>query len=441
MKKFLVLMFSILLAVTLAACSSESSSTDKSEGEKNDSDKGKVTLKFFSANPDRTVGVGKVEQDIIDAYMKENPNVKIEVEALQDEPYKNKIKIYSSTNKLPDIMHTWGQESFIAPLIANGLLLELNQSEFTDYEFVPGSLDGFSKDEKLYGLPKNTDMLPIYYNKKIFEDNGIEIPKTQEDLLAVVKKLRNADINPISINGMEGWTFPIWFEYVLQRETGDFSFMDAALARKGSFDTAEVVNAAKFMKELADAEGFQDGFLTADYGASRNLFGQEQAAMYLMGSWEMGLATDQNFPESFRNNVGVFPYPASDKGAVEDVAAWFGGGYSISNNSANKEEAVKFLKYFYQQDNWVKLAWQSGATIPAQKFDNYLTGEETDLQKDLISIFNSIKTSSGTPVLDQGKPEFKETIMKLQQELLSKSLSPEEFAEKLEEAGEKNSQN
>lgn len=439
--QFLVLFLSILLIFSLTACNSKSSSTDKENTGKSANGEKQIILKFFSANPDRTTGVGKVEQDIIDAYMKENKNVKIEVEALQDEPYKNKIKIYSSTNKLPDILHTWGQESFIAPLITNGLLLELNQDEFKDYGFVPGSLDGFSKDGKLYGLPKNTDLLPIFYNKKIFKDKGIEIPKTQDELLATVKKLRKAGVNPISINGMDGWTFPIWFEYVLQRETGDFSVMDNDLAGKGSFDSPEVVKAAKFMKELADDGGFQDGFLTADYGASRNIFGQEQAAMFLMGSWEMGLAADQNFPESFRKNVGVFPYPASDKGKVEDVAVWHGGGYSISKNSANKEEAVKFLNYFFKQENWVKAAWQSGAAIPAQKFDNYLTGKETDVQKELISIFNSIKTASGTPVLDQGKPEFKETIMKLQQELLSKSLSPEEFAKKLEEAGKKNRQN
>jgi len=44
--------------------------------------------------------------------------------------------------------------------------------------------------------------------------------------------------------------------------------------------------------------------------ASRNLFGQEAAAMYMMGSWELGLATDENFSENFRNNVRAFKIPA-----------------------------------------------------------------------------------------------------------------------------------
>lgn len=41
-----------------------------------------VTLKVFSNLPDRKNGQGLVEQMIIDEYMKENTNVKIEVEAL-----------------------------------------------------------------------------------------------------------------------------------------------------------------------------------------------------------------------------------------------------------------------------------------------------------------------------------------------------------------------
>ncbi len=54
----------------------------------------KVTLRLFSNLPDRKSGQGLAEQMIIDNYMKENPNVKIDVEALAEEPFKNKLKAY-----------------------------------------------------------------------------------------------------------------------------------------------------------------------------------------------------------------------------------------------------------------------------------------------------------------------------------------------------------
>ncbi|WHY85678.1 extracellular solute-binding protein [Neobacillus novalis] len=436
MKKWILLLLTAILSIGLVACSDN---TGSKEGSSKDGKKDgeKVTLKFFTALPDRETGLGGVEQKIIDSYMEKNPNVKIEVEALQDEPFKDKIKIYSSTKQLPDIIQAWGQSSFIAPLINNGLLYELNPADFEDKDFIEGSFDGFSKDGKLYGVPRNTDFLPLFYNKRLFEENGIEPPKTQEDLIAVSKKFRALGINPVATNGMDGWIFPMWFDYALQRETGSFDLMDDALHGDKSYTDPAVITAAKKMKEIVDAGVFADGYLTADYGTARNLFGQEKAAMYLMGAWEMGLATDENFPESFRNNVGVIPYPVSDKSKAGDLVIYQGGGYSISNNSEHKEEAVKFLKYFFESENWPKLTWQSGAGMPAQSFDKYLTGKESTLQKEMIDIFNSVTSASGTPILDDSTPEFKETIMSLHQELFTGKVTPNQFGEKLDAAAKK----
>ncbi|MDQ0196821.1 ABC transporter substrate-binding protein [Paenibacillus wynnii] len=393
------------------------------------------TLKLFTALADRSNGQGKIEQQIIDTYMKEHSNVTVEVEALQDEPYKSKVKIYASSNALPDIIQSWGQTSFIKPLIDEGMLAELNEADFTSYSFVSGSLDGFKQAGKLYGLPRNTDFFVMYYNQKILADNGIKIPKTTQDWFAATKKLRAKGINPITTNAVEGWSLPIWFEYIAQRHTGDFTKMDDVLAGKATFTGDEqFLAAANELQQFQKDNALAEGFLTADYGASRNLFGQGKAAFFLMGSWESGLATDENFSEEFRNHVAAAPYPASEVGKLTDIAAWFGGGYSVSAHSKNKAEAIQFLKYFYAPENWAKQIWQSGAGIPAQKFDQYLTGTENNLQKGLVNIFSSISTSSGTPLQDQGTNEFKNQVMEAHQSLMDGRCTPVEFLKKLDAA-------
>lgn len=444
---------SLLLALTLlvtAACSNNSggnsnqganqtgnNANSAETANENEPAPENITLSFFTALADRTNGLGKVEQDIIDQYVAENPHVEIKVEALQDEPYKSKVKVYSSTENLPDIMQVWGQPSFIQPLIDNNLLAELNEADFSSLGFVEGSYDGFSHDGKLYGLPRGADFLVLYYNKKLFADNGLTPPATIEELDNVIAAFRANNINPIAINGMDGWTVPIWFDYVLQRQTGDFDIMDQALRGEKSFTDEEFVNGAVAMQQFAQAKGFADGFLTADYGAARNLFGQEQAAMYLMGNWEAGLATDENFSEEFRSNVAAIPYPASEQGAVTDLASWYGGGYSIAANSPNKEEAVKFLQYMFQPERWAKMIWEADAGTPAQKFDQFLTGNETELQKELVAIFNNATSSSGTPIHDSATDEFKQVVMDAHQNLLVGQITPEQFTQQLEEAASK----
>lgn len=442
MKTALPIILLAALLMTLAACSFEASDSpsqstleDRDESSVDPQKKDEITLKFFTALADRSNGAGKVEQELIDAYMAENTGVKIEVEALQDEPYKSKIKVYASNNGLPDIMQTWGQASFIKPLIDNDLLMELYPSDFEASGFMAGSTDGFSKEGKLYGLPRSTDFLVIYYNQKIFNDYGVQVPQTLDELKTAIKTFHDNRINPIAVNGMDLWSFPIWFEYEQQRQSGDFTKMDEALAGQGKFTDDNFLAAAKEMREFVDIGAFADGYLTADYGAARNLFGQGKAAMYMMGNWESGLATDENFSQEFRYNVGAFAYPASVLGKSTATAAWFGGGYSISQTTKHPEEAIKFLKYFFKPDNWAKKEWMSGAGTPASKFE--LTGNETELQKQLIVILGNMTSSSGTPVLDEGTPEWKRAIMSLHSKLLTKQLSPEEFVEELDAAADK----
>lgn len=447
MKPMRLWLLTVIMAVLLAGCggSGGTTATDPGSNPKPDeagTDQGTkteeaVTLKMFTAYADRANGPGKIEQEIIDAYMQENPNVKIEVEALQDEPYKAKIKVYASTNQLPDIIQAWGQPSFLSPLLDNDMLLELNPADFDGSHFVTGSVDGFSKDGKMYGIPRNTDYAVLYYNKKIFDDNGLKVPTTVSELLDVVKQLRAKDINPVAINGMEGWTLPIMFDYYAQRASGDFTLMDKAFNGEISFTDPGIIQGATDMLAFAEAKGFADGWLTADYGTARNLFGQGQAAMFFMGNWEASLATDENFSEEFRQNVGAISFPASDKGAQTDIAAWYGGGYAISKNTKHADAAIAFMKYFFTPDNWPRKVWQSGAGTPAQKFDPYLTGEETELQKQLIDIFTNMTSSAGTPLQDISSDEFKQKSMEIHQQLLSGKITPEQFAKDLDAAAAK----
>ncbi len=53
-----------------------------------------------------------MEQTLFDQYMEENPNITIEVEALDDEAYKTKFKAYASGSGMPDLVNVWGHPSF-----------------------------------------------------------------------------------------------------------------------------------------------------------------------------------------------------------------------------------------------------------------------------------------------------------------------------------------
>ena len=300
-----------------------------------------VTIQLFSNLPDRTTGQGLIEQMLIDEYMEENPNVNIEVEALDDASYKTKFKAYASGSDMPDLVNIWGQPSFLSEVIDAGLLAELNQDDYADYNFIEGSLDGFMRDGKLYGLPRNTDVMGFYYNKAIFEECGVEVPTTYTELTDAVAKIAEKGYIPISMDGTDKYPLPIFIQDVYEKLVGADCYAKSTEAvATGEYDD-NWKTAAQMLTDLASAGGFQAGFETTDYGTAKNLFTNGQAAMYYMGSWEMSMATNEEIPEDIRNNISVFTMPAVEGGAgtATDICAWNGGGFAVTENSDVKDEA------------------------------------------------------------------------------------------------------
>lgn len=342
-KKLLAALLCVAMTATmLAGCGKKADSTNTATNagtgtEETSGDP--VTLKMFSNLPDRKNGQGLVEQTIIDEYMAANPNVTIEVEALDEESYKTKFKAYAMDG-MPDIVSIWGQPSFLDEVLDAGVLAELNESDYADYEFVSGSLDGFKKDGKLYGLPRNTDIMVFYYNQKMFTDNGWEVPTTYEEYITLAGKINEANIIPVAMDGGDGWVLACYLQDLMVRLEG---------------------------------------------------------------------------------------YPS------EKVAAAIanGDGYAVAESSANKAEAIKFLNYMYQPDKLSEYGWENGVGLSAQNQTPYLSGNETELQLQIMDLLNNATSISGTPINDCGSSNFKTVIETDIQSMTNGSMSVDSFLSNL----------
>lgn len=433
-KRFLAVFLTAAMAVSMTAgCGSGQGETEKGAAESgsstDDSGSGKITLKLFSNLPDRKTGQGLVEQMIIDEYMEENQNVTIEVEALDEEAYKTKFKAYSMEG-MPDVVSIWGQPAFLDEVVDAGVLAELNQGDYADYKFIEGSLNGFTYDGKLYGLPRNTDVACIYYNQKMFEDNQWDVPETYDELLELAGKISDAGMIPMAMDGGDGWPMAVYLSDLLFQLAGtESSEIIADAIATGDFTDENLVKATEILKESADAKLFQNGYDSQDYATAMNLFTNGQAAMFYMGSWESSMALNEDIPEEIRENIRVFTMPSvkGGKAAKTDIAAWNGGGYGVSAKSEIKEEAVKFINYMYQPDKLSKYGWENGVGMSAQDQSEDMTGEETELMKQIVDIVNNATNVSGTPINDCGPSVFKTSIESEIQSVSNGSTSVEEF--------------
>lgn len=338
-KKIIASLLTLAMAVSLlAGCSNSGSSTltssdvqdteQESSAENNEmvqeAGSGEaVTIKVFSNLPDRKNGQGLVEQMIIDEYMAANPNVTIEVEALDEEAYKTKFKAYAMDG-MPDVVSIWGQPSFLDEVLDAGVLAELNEADYADYGFIAGSLEGFKKDGKLYGLPRNTDIMLIYYNQKMFDDNGWKVPATYDELKKLCADIKAAGITPIAMDGGDGWTMACFLTDIFVKVAGtDYADTVRNAVAAGDFSAPEMKEATQILVDSVAAGMFQVGYDSQDYGTTMNLFTNGQAAMYCMGSWDCSMALNEDIAPEIRDNIRAFTMPIVDggKGGANDIAA------------------------------------------------------------------------------------------------------------------------
>lgn len=414
-----LLLCGTMLAGTLAGCSGSSSSAATSDATaataESTSTDGAVTIKVFSNLTDRTSGQGLIEQTLFDSYMEENPNVTIEVEALDDESYKTKFKAYATGGNMPDLVNIWCSPSFLDEVVAAGTLEPLNADDYADYGFTEGSLDGVTYDGQIYGLPRNTDVLGFYYNKDLFEANGVEVPTTWDELLAAAQVFQDAGISPIAMDGQDKWPLAHFINCMIGTVKGadTYATMVNSVQNSDYSDPAwkDTVTAASEQASLL----FQPGFETTDYATAMN----GQSAMFFMGSWEMSMAPDFE--------VGYFTMPDFDGDGQGVIGAYNGGGYAISSSSAVKEEATALLNYMFQPENWSKLSWENGVCMSAQDFSQYLTGNETDLQNDIINALNTASGITGMTYNDLGDSAYKTLSEDSTAEVLSGMISVDDF--------------
>lgn len=200
-------------------------------------------------------------------------------------------------------------------------------------------------------LPYSVMAASVIYNKKIFADNGIDVPKTWQELLAACQKLKDAGITPFEATLKDDWTVGQgWFDYTIGGSMDVIDFYKKVAAEganvgphsKTSFSKG-FAEPMKRMQQLlkddinkdAPSRGYNDGNLA---------FAQGRAAMYLQGPWAFSEIA-KTAPDL---QLGTFPLPMTDNPDDLAVRVNLDLAAMIPEGSKHKAAARDFLEYLYQ---------------------------------------------------------------------------------------------
>ncbi|MEU3098157.1 extracellular solute-binding protein [Streptomyces sp. NPDC006967] len=378
----------LALTVTLAACGGGDGGAS--------ADDGKIHVLVYG---DAT---NKVEKKLVDTFNKTS-DVKVVLDTIPGADYQKKLQTIISTPQAPDVFFNWGGGS-IKPFVKADLLLPLDgfieKNPDLENKFLPSVFNNAVVDGKPYGVPmRGTQPVLLFHNKTVLADAGVEPPKTWDELLDAVEKLKDAGVTPIALGGGDIWPTQMWFQYLFDRIAGPELLANALKGDKSAWESADSKKALGVIKELVDAGAFGKNYDSVKYtnGGSVQLLASGKAGFELMGSWyySQQLTDHKAFAEKGLG-YSTFPTVKGGKGDPANTAGNTNNYYSVLKKTKHPEAVAEFLKLMYS-DEFVKEQLAIGnlpTTTNTDKFiDTASNPEYARFQYDLVADAPSFQLS------------------------------------------------
>lgn len=369
MKKF-KLLFTLLLvlSLTLTACGTkdETAATDdaketttetEASGEESGLSGELVYWSMWNPTEPQAIALSKG----IEAFMANNPGVKIEVQwngreirqTLQPALDNGQV-IDIWDEDLERVTKTWGE---YAISVEDYLGNEYPTTGGKPYgEAVMGSLlelgRGHSESGELMAVPYQPFVIAFMYNKEHFETAGIDaVPETWDDLMAACEKLKAAGFTPMTIDDAYMDLLP--GHHLSRLKGSDWVGELVNDTTNAMWDDPAVLQMAKDYESLV-----ANGYMAETAGSNVWPAGQQDIAagtvsMYLNGTWLVNEIMGSTGPDF---KWGSFAYPAVDGGVDGTNAAIYGSqAFQISKECKTPDVAMALLAHLTtgEYDNFI----------------------------------------------------------------------------------------
>lgn len=307
----------------------------------------------------------------------------------------------------------------------NGWLDEKNgKGESWRETFLPGSLNQYQKEGETYGVPLVYVIWSVYYNKKLFRENGWTVPRTWDEFFGLCEQMRKAGVTPVAFQGRYSFYARPLVEHTYFQLAGPDAYSELQSATPGSFDSPAMVEALGVLDRLA-RNYFSQGFQGMSHTEAQLEFFQGRSAMLFCGSWLYSEMQD-NIPSDFE--LGAFALPLPDSLHADPGLQYASSGYFfVFRNSRNPEEGVRFLQYLTSPSNSAKFARSRGILVAVRGGNQDLHPMMADVARQLDSIKDTFGPMAG-PSIDGVAQVWTDNLDRILQGVAT----PEEVAERME---------
>lgn len=429
MKRIIALLLAIIMVMSLlTACSnntpSESSSSDPASTAKNEAGEEQITISFMHQwNDEARLPYW---EDLVNRYMEQNPNVKIEMQAVANEPYKEKLRVMLAGDDVPDLFFTWDGD-YIARFAEAGVIMNLDEMLAADPEFKDsfnqGLLTTGQYNGSQYGFPIRTCVNFILYYTDKFEQYGLEEPETWDEFMEICDVLKENGEIPLMLGNLNGSPLTHWMAALNLMLVDPETLAADYYLETGDFSDPNYVKTLETLKEMYDSGTFLPGGASVDSNAAVEGWCAGNTVMI----YDQCASFKTKFAPGASGDWGIFQLPPMEgAGDPEMMIGWI-DQFAISSKCEHPEVVLDFLKFFYNEENQMKMTEEIGfvSTIDAVASNTEIAVPQL---QEAMGIINECKGFS-CPLDLEMNASVASVYMAGGQELLGGTKTPEEIME------------
>lgn len=302
------------------------------------------------------------------SYLAEQlPNVEIEFEFVSQDNFDNVLNTQLQAGEGPDIIEVGGQTKLLAHA---GYLMDLTDQEFIS-SYADAGLQPYMVDGKVYATPLQSWYEGIFYNRTMFAENGIEIPKTWEEFIAVHKALEEKGIKAQTMGAQ---SYEPMMKQSIALVNNEFYSNPDNKEFDEKFNTGEASLAEGWLPAVQEwYKIIEEGCLTEEmlglsYDQALDEFATEKAAMWECGPWAVETIKEKNPNLDF----GMFPIPGLDAEKPGWLVGGPGSAFAVNAKTEHPEEVLQVLAL-------TAAAEAQQALVKDNAGSSFVTGVEVDL--------------------------------------------------------------
>ncbi|MGM1045961.1 MAG: extracellular solute-binding protein [Bacillota bacterium] len=399
-KKSLALLMSLLLVTSafVSGCGADKEPAKGSEGTPEAGNEPfEMTIRHTQVGDSKKFRLALL-QDVVKKTEAAVPGLKLNLDGVDSEVNrKEKLRGEMASGKPPEIFDVFGSPD-AGVYAKEGLMLDITpivdelgiKDKFT-------TLDPFTHDGKLYGLPIGGNIEGFFYNKEYFEQKGLSVPKTLAELEKIAETIKADGKIPFAQSSKDAWiplmtTNNLWAYYAGPEITYGFK------TGESKWTDPKVVEGVKKHQEWVQKGYYKKGELGFEYADMRNQIISGEAIMMMDGSWATSVFRDPEQAGDMVGKIGFFNLPPVNEDdpvvVMQDANNGYGFSASIKDDPRKMQAVKELIKNMWTDEMQLRGLKEDGV-LPAMKMDVATMNSTSDdaIMQDIFKAVSEIDKS------------------------------------------------